>query len=199
MPPPSSDETILFPDIDDEIEVVLDDEPAGGRAPFRTPPAVVQWLGEAVTPGGAPAYVMVDAMSHLIAQATQSTTVEVGGILLGTRWQAGGPYVIVTGVVAARGGETSATHLTFTAAHWQAMLAEQEQAFPGTEIVGWYHTHPGYGIFLSAHDEYVHRHFFAAPHQVAVILDPVSGQLGMFSWQGEMLVRWPGLPLCEAR
>ncbi len=38
--------------------------------------------------------------------------------------------------------------------------------------VGWYHTHPGYGVFLSAPDREVHRVYFSFPGGLAVVIAP---------------------------
>ena len=40
-------------------------------------------------------------------------------------------------------------------------------------IVGWYHTHPGFGIFLSGMDLFIQDHFFNLPWQVAFVYDPL--------------------------
>jgi proteasome lid subunit RPN8/RPN11 len=59
---------------------------------------------------------------------------------------------------------------------------------PDHQIVGWHHTHPGFGIFLSRHDEFFHRNFFSQPWQVALVVDPQRGELGFFQWlDGEIV------------
>ncbi len=53
--------------------------------------------------------------------------------------------------------------------------------------MGWYHTHPDFGIFLSGHDQFIHRHFFAQPLQVAYVVDPIRQTRGFFQWRdGEL-------------
>ncbi len=39
--------------------------------------------------------------------------------------------------------------------------------------MGWYHTHPDFGIFLSDRDRFIHEHFFSGPGQVAHVIDPI--------------------------
>jgi proteasome lid subunit RPN8/RPN11/LysM repeat protein len=41
----------------------------------------------------------------------------------------------------------------------------------GEEIVGWAHTHPGFGVFLSNFDKEQHQRFFPLPWQVAYVMD----------------------------
>ena len=55
--------------------------------------------------------------------------------------------------------------------------------YPDLDIVGWYHTHPDFGIFLSSHDLFIHRHFFAQPLQVAYVVDPIRQTRGFFQWR----------------
>ena len=40
-------------------------------------------------------------------------------------------------------------------------------------IVGWYHTHPGYGCFLSDIDIDTQRKCFNKPYHVALVVDPI--------------------------
>ena len=41
----------------------------------------------------------------------------------------------------------------------------------GEEIVGWCHTHPGFGVFLSDFDKKQHERFFPKPWQIAYVMD----------------------------
>ena len=59
--------------------------------------------------------------------------------------------------------------------------------YPDKLVLGWYHTHPAYGVFLSEHDMFIHRNFFAEPHHVAVVIDPQQvrrDQVGVLVWDG---------------
>jgi hypothetical protein len=50
-------------------------------------------------------------------------------------------------------------------------------------IVGWYHSHPDFGIFLSDRDRFIQEHFFSGAGQVAYVVDPVRKAEGLFTWQ----------------
>jgi proteasome lid subunit RPN8/RPN11 len=63
---------------------------------------------------------------------------------------------------------------------WGELMTSALQRHPGLEIVGWYHTHPGMGIFLSEQDLFVAGHFFPAPYQLSLVIDPVRGLAGAF-------------------
>ncbi len=55
-----------------------------------------------------------------------------------------------------------------------------EMQFPDHRIVGWYHTHPGHGVFLSKLDIFAHESFFGLPWQTALVYDPRNGEEGVF-------------------
>jgi proteasome lid subunit RPN8/RPN11 len=59
--------------------------------------------------------------------------------------------------------------------------------FPGMRILGWFHTHPGYGIFLSSADQFIDEHYFREPYHVAIVLDPTKEEteIGVFVWDAE--------------
>ncbi|MEM1550297.1 MAG: Mov34/MPN/PAD-1 family protein [Candidatus Bathyarchaeia archaeon] len=47
-------------------------------------------------------------------------------------------------------------------------------------IVGWYHSHPGYGLFLSDIDVTSQITFFNQPYHVALVIDPLKIKYGFF-------------------
>lgn len=47
-------------------------------------------------------------------------------------------------------------------------------------IVGWYHSHPGYGCFLSPIDIQTQKSFFTKPYHVALVIDPIRMNLNFF-------------------
>jgi proteasome lid subunit RPN8/RPN11 len=63
---------------------------------------------------------------------------------------------------------------------WGELMASALQRHPGLEIVGWYHSHPGMGIFLSEQDLFVAGHFFPAPYQLSLVIDPIRSLAGAF-------------------
>ena len=77
------------------------------------------------------------------------------------------------------------TQASFTYTHdsWEEITRERDRLFPDYDIVGWYHTHPSFGIFLSHHDLFIHQNFFAQPLQVAYVVDPIKQTRGFFQWR----------------
>jgi proteasome lid subunit RPN8/RPN11 len=105
---------------------------------------------------------------------------EVGGVLIGSTRRGSPPEV--EGSIRALGASETATQLTFTQDSWEHIHRVLEEQHPSRKIVGWYHTHPGYGLFLSAQDLFIHRNFFGDLGQVALVIDPVAQEEAVFAW-----------------
>lgn len=108
---------------------------------------------------------------------------EVGGVLVG-RMSTEGGLPLVTGAIPAISADERRATLTFTQDAWAHVHQVLDRDFPADEqIVGWYHSHPGFGIFLSGHDVFIHENFFASPSQIAFVVDPRARTEGVFAWQ----------------
>lgn len=107
---------------------------------------------------------------------------EVGGMLFGKLTAS---TTQINGHVPALKASKDVVTLTFTHDVWEAILKEGEEKFPGQQIVGWYHTHPSFGIFLSDYDKFIQTQFFSQKGQVALVVDPVAGKLGWFETNGD--------------
>lgn len=111
---------------------------------------------------------------------------EVGGVLVGTLGDKALP--LVTGSIAALEARGERASVTFTHDAWSTVHATLERDFPDQQIIGWYHSHPGFGIFLSRHDLFIHENFFSDPRQVAYVVDPHAGTEGVFVWRDGKVV-----------
>ena len=107
---------------------------------------------------------------------------EVGGVLVGDITESG--PINITGAIAALRAEGERASVTFTHDAWSEVHEALETKHPGKRIVGWYHSHPGFGIFLSEHDLFIQRNFFSDPAQVAYVVDPHASTEGLFGWVG---------------
>jgi len=67
-----------------------------------------------------------------------------------------------------------AEEVEFAEVHYKIYEAMELDDNLGEYIVGWFHTHPGYGIFLSPTDLHTHYYSFQArnPKAIAIVLDP---------------------------
>jgi len=104
---------------------------------------------------------------------------EICGVLLGTSSDG---CTHVDACIAGERAAQGAAHVTFTQNTWEHIYAVKDKDFPDKKIVGWYHSHPGFGVFLSHHDTFIHENFFSASHQVAWVFDPHSDEEGCFGW-----------------
>jgi proteasome lid subunit RPN8/RPN11 len=108
----------------------------------------------------------------------------VCGVLVG-EWKrdSTGPFVEVRHIIESNAARSGPAEVTFTHDTWAAINREMDTKYHGQRIVGWYHTHPDFGIFLSDYDVFIHRHFFAGAGQIAWVIDPIRNQEGVFRWR----------------
>jgi proteasome lid subunit RPN8/RPN11 len=128
-------------------------------------------------------FVSQPAFLRICACAAEDMENEVGGVLVG-RWRMDrngkGQFIIVEGAILARHTRQGSAYLTFTQDSLVALHAEQEERYPRKRMVGWFHTHPRMGVFLSEYDLWLHQHFFSEPWQVALVIEPHSSVGGFF-------------------
>ena len=126
-----------------------------------------------------------DVLDTVWAHAAGSLDREVGGVLLGTF---DGDTAAVRVALPALKADGHRTHVTFTHEVWEDIHSTLDRDYPDLKIVGWYHSHPGFGVFLSEYDRFIQRNFFAGAAQVALVVDPHAGTLGWFGWRNEDIV-----------
>jgi proteasome lid subunit RPN8/RPN11 len=127
------------------------------------------------------------AYSRICVHAVSDMNNEVGGILVG-EWclaEDHGQFIVVENALPARHTRQGSVYLTFTQDSLVDLHNQIELQHPGKKIVGWYHTHPSMGVFLSHYDTWLHRNFFPEPWQVALVVEPVSATAGFFIRQPE--------------
>ena len=103
--------------------------------------------------------------------------VEVGGFLLGKH--ADGVSEVSVAVKAEK-TKQSQTQLTFTHETWDELHKFIDEKHSELELIGWYHSHPGFGVFLSDYDAFIQHSFFNGPQNVALVIDPLKGLRGWF-------------------
>lgn len=110
--------------------------------------------------------------------------IEVCGVLIGNGYRdEHGPYLLVEHVIRGNGAKNRSANVTFTAETWASIQTVMDNSYPDKKMIGWYHTHPGFGIFLSDMDIFICENFFNLPWQIAFVYDPVSGEEGNFIWK----------------
>ena len=133
-------------------------------------------------------------LNDIRAHGLASPDVEVCGVILGNLYRdAEGPWCYIEANIRGNYAAGRNAQVTFTSETWTHIHEEMEKRFPGMRIVGWYHTHPGFGIFLSEMDLFIQENFFAEPWQIAFVDDPKGGDRGVFVWHKAAAVRDPYL------
>lgn len=89
-------------------------------------------------------------------------------------------FVVIAAAVPYETPERTQGHVRVTAEALAAADAYVRQEHWGLQPVGWYHTHPGHGIFLSGYDLVITRGIFNASWHVAIVIDPLREQIGFF-------------------
>ena len=128
-----------------------------------------------------------DAFRDSQAHALSSMDREVAGVMVGPppEKQPDGRYVVhVTDTIIAKYTRMHGASVTYTPESWRYLNDQLHEKYPDESgvMVGWYHTHPGFGIFLSGMDLFIHQNFFTQIWHVALVLNPVARTSGFFCW-----------------
>jgi proteasome lid subunit RPN8/RPN11 len=134
--------------------------------------------------GDLPVFVDLDVVADMEQHALSDTSVELGGVLLGGRHldSEGRPFVMINECLRAAHYESTKGSFKFTHQTWSAITRQRQGLAPELQMVGWYHTHPGWGVFLSGMDLFICNHFFRHKLDVAYVIDPCNSDRGMFQW-----------------
>lgn len=120
------------------------------------------------------------AYAELIAHAKETLDSEVCGVLVGEVYEDDeGAFVHIKDIIRGAAAEQASTHVTYTQETWNLIHETMEKRFPKSQIVGWYHSHPGYGVEFSEMDQFIQKNFFSGATQVGLVLDPLSGEVGL--------------------
>jgi proteasome lid subunit RPN8/RPN11 len=137
--------------------------------------------------GPQPAVVVDGEVLRQIRQHARSCSkTEVCGVLIGSEDK---NSLTIEACISGANAAQAGTHVTFTQDTWAHIYQTKDAKYPDHRIVGWYHSHPGFGVFLSDHDTFIHKNFFSSPLQVAWVYDPHSDEEGCFGWVGQRLER----------
>jgi len=117
------------------------------------------------------------AYADLIAHAKESLNAEICGVLAGDLYEDNqGAFLLVEAIVKGAAARKGSTHVTFTQETWSQIHDEMKRSHAALQIVGWYHSHPGFGVQFSEMDLFIQRNFFGGPGQIAFVIDPLGGE-----------------------
>ncbi|MCB0836338.1 MAG: hypothetical protein KDE26_03525 [Bacteroidetes bacterium] len=103
---------------------------------------------------------------------------EIGGFLLGNYTPVGSKQfdVVINKFVPITPEDNDTYRIEFGTRAWLE-LDQIKEEFPNLEVIGWFHTHPGHGLFLSRPDLNIHEGFFQKNYQVAMEMDTMTDRL----------------------
>ena len=155
-------------------------------------PSNIMTLGE-IENDDVKVYIKQDVYQALEKFALADIRHERGTILLGDYYEVmGSVHVVISNYIEARYTDASASTLTFTHETWEYVHQEHDAKYSEKKIIGWQHTHPGYGIFLSNYDLFIQENFFNLTFQVAYVIDPIQNIRGFFQWKREKIEKLKG-------
>ena len=138
-------------------------------------------------------YISQNVYKKIRRFAANKTENESGGMLIGDVLQEFGKmHIIISGFIEAKYTDATPTTLKFTHDTWEHCHKEMAERYPGKKIVGWIHTHPNFGIFLSEYDKFIHENFFSNDHDIAYVVDPIQNTEGFYFWINGVLTKCPG-------
>lgn len=120
---------------------------------------------------------LYDFLNHDISR-------EHGGVLVGEPFFDSDQdryFINIIAAIPAQKTEGNQVHLQFTPNAWSFISGIMEENFPELMIVGWYHSHPGLGVFMSGTDRATQNAFFNHPWSLAIVIDPIAKKTGWFS------------------
>jgi proteasome lid subunit RPN8/RPN11 len=103
----------------------------------------------------------IEALETLTRHLDTNLQIEQGGILFGNAYQDStyGIYVEITAAVPAPQTIGTVAHLEFTPDSWLSIMNYARAQHPTENLVGWYHSHPNHGVFMSGVDMRVCRSY----------------------------------------
>ena len=131
-------------------------------------------------------YIKKEAYDAIYSHGVANPHREVAGILLGnvSTDRAGRYQVDIVGAPGAESAHGNQTQVQFADEVWRELVESAQRDYPNQKVVGWYHTHPGFGVFLSDDDVSSHRVAFSHPWHVAAVCDPIRNEFCFFGWDG---------------
>jgi proteasome lid subunit RPN8/RPN11 len=134
------------------------------------------------------------ALANMRAHLAGDTSIELGGLLVGQVCVDPAKMACITVIeraLPASDGAGTATTFSYTSESW-GHLAPKLQGLPtDMTVVGSYHSHPDMGVFLSSTDLNTQQEVFPQLWQVAIVIDPVRDEIGVFTGpHGKPCDRW---------
>jgi len=126
-------------------------------------------------------FINTDILTSINKHVQTDILNEVCGVLFGIPGKdTKGYFLHITHAIEGKYADQRGTSVTFTHDTWDYINKRLSEAGKNVVIVGWYHSHPSFGVFYSSHDTFIQEHFFGEPWQVGIVIDPTTNHQGVF-------------------
>lgn len=126
-------------------------------------------------------YVLKDSLRKIESHLQENPKIESGGILLGHAFiDKDNPekkFTVIVGSVPVLSTNSSIGHYTVSP---EELIKARLKIPEGLISVGWYHSHPGHGVFLSGQDMTIVKNIYNLDWHIAFVFDTFSGDEGFF-------------------
>jgi proteasome lid subunit RPN8/RPN11 len=134
-----------------------------------------------------PIYIYEDTIEE-IKLFCKNSEEEIFGYLIGSilKWK-GRMYTVIEDslflIGAVYSDKTYTSQIEGTAGLYQKKFQriKKKKKNENLRIIGWWHSHPNLGCFLSSTDLLTQKYFFPKEYQVALVIDPVRNEFEFFT------------------
>lgn len=140
-------------------------------------------IGE--TPTGIHIYLEDYVYTYLYQYAKLNRGEEKGAALVGYYTEElGNKLVVICGAIQFK-NSSAEDGILLTEEIINEVQVQMDKYFPNCELIGWMHTQPGYGIFLTTQDIRLQKQYFPEFYQLLMIIDPIENTEAFFLWDEE--------------
>ena len=132
-------------------------------------------------------YADSQAVERIMGHARVDTRYECFGILLGNAYvdeDLDLTWIYVQDSVAAEYAHSDHASVEVSREEFQRINDEvdriRDRSNGRIRKIGWYHSHPNFGIFMSNTDRLNQKRYYNQEWQIAMVVDPIRGTLGFF-------------------
>ena len=124
-------------------------------------------------------------LDRIKEHAASDTTRECFGLLLGNAYLDDGVlWIHLEDTVAAVNIRSRVDSVEVSTKEFDRLNEEVDRIWHSTDgrvrKIGWYHSHPGFGVFMSTTDRTNQRRYYNQDWQIALVVDPVHDTHGFF-------------------
>jgi len=115
---------------------------------------------------------------EFLAESFGEKRLEAMGLLLGKCFSLNGKKWVIVDELITSQTDSSAVSVRFSEKFFEELVREYGKNKSGKIIIGWIHSHPGYGCFLSGTDLATQKSYFSKDFNVAFVVDPKKTENG---------------------